>query len=282
MKIFDTHIHFPAGFFSGGGLDTNTCYRSLNALAERCSKLNIERACLIGGPGILNDWVRKALDKFPDFFVGLAYFDLDAEKPESVSRYREQGFKGLKFILPRMPYDDPSYYGVYAQAEAEGMVSLFHTGIIGGPYDFLQLSGQPDERIIEKCKKSEQAMKTYRSSSLFMQPLTLDTISMQYPELKIIGAHLGYGHYDTACAVARWRRNVWFDISGGEVVRRHILEGLYIKKEISVGKLTFGSDSSLEDMEREVRGWLAAFENIGLSNEEAEAILYNNAAYIFK
>jgi len=115
-----------------------------------------------------------------------------------------------------------------------------------------------------------------------MQPLTLDTISMQYPELKIIGAHMGYGLYDTACAVARWRRNVWFDISGGDVVRRHILKGAYIKREINVGKLTFGTDSSLKEMEREVHGWLTAFKDIGLSPEETDAILYENASHIFK
>ena len=73
-----------------------------------------------------------------------------------------------------------------------------------------------------------------------------------FPELKIIGAHLGYGLYDSAAAVARWRRNVYFDISGGTVVRRHLIERNMLRSEVSTLKLAWGSDCDMAHMSREL------------------------------
>ena len=92
-----------------------------------------------------------------------------------------------------------------------------------------------------------------------MQPIFLDGISVAFPELKIIGAHLGYGLYDSAAAVARWRRNVFFDISGGTVVRRHLLERNMLRSEVSTRKLTWGSDCDMAHMSRELSDWMQAF-----------------------
>jgi predicted TIM-barrel fold metal-dependent hydrolase len=102
-----------------------------------------------------------------------------------------------------------------------------------------------------------------------MQPIYLDGISVAFPELKIIGAHLGYGQYDSAAAVARWRRNVYFDISGGTVVRRHLLERRMLRSEVSTRKLVFGSDCDMAHMSRELTSWMQAFEQLDLSAELA-------------
>ena len=114
-----------------------------------------------------------------------------------------------------------------------------------------------------------------------MQPIFLDTIALAFPQLRIIGAHLGYGLYDSAAAVARWRRNVYFDISGGQVVRRHIVERKMIRHEILPEKLVFGTDCDVAHMSREVTAWMAAFQELGLTDEEQDTIFYRNAAAIF-
>ena len=93
-----------------------------------------------------------------------------------------------------------------------------------------------------------------------MQPIFLDGISVAFPELKIIGAHLGYGLYDSAAAVARWRRNVYFDISGGTVVRRHLIERNMLRSEVSTLKLVWGSDCDMAHMSRELSAWMQAFD----------------------
>ena len=94
-----------------------------------------------------------------------------------------------------------------------------------------------------------------------MQPIFLDGISVAFPELQIIGAHLGYGLYDSAAAVARWRRNVYFDISGGTVVRRHLLDRHMLRSEVSTRKLVWGSDCDMAHMSRELSAWMAAFDD---------------------
>jgi len=44
-----------------------------------------------------------------------------------------------------------------------------------------------------------------------------------------------------AAHIARWRRNVFWDVSGGEMVRRHIMERKLVPSEISHFKLIYGS-----------------------------------------
>jgi predicted TIM-barrel fold metal-dependent hydrolase len=114
-----------------------------------------------------------------------------------------------------------------------------------------------------------------------MQPIYLDTIAFYFPELFIIGAHLGWPDYRTSCAVARWRPRLYFDISGGDVVHNHIVEGGYIGKEISPRKLLYGSDSDHRRLKGDVERWKAAFDKMGLTADEQDQIFYRNAAGIF-
>ena len=114
-----------------------------------------------------------------------------------------------------------------------------------------------------------------------MQPIFLDGISVAFPDLQIIGAHLGYGLYDSAAAVARWRRNVYFDISGGTVVRRHLVERRMLRSEVSTLKLVFGSDCDMAHMSRELTNWMQAFAELGLSAQEQDQIFWGTAAHIF-
>jgi predicted TIM-barrel fold metal-dependent hydrolase len=114
-----------------------------------------------------------------------------------------------------------------------------------------------------------------------MQPIYLDGVGVAFPDLRIIGAHLGYGLYDSAAAVARWRRNVYFDISGGVVVRRHLIARGMIRAEVSVHKLAWGSDSDIAHMSRELTSWMQAFAEIGLTAEEQDAIFWGTAARLF-
>jgi predicted TIM-barrel fold metal-dependent hydrolase len=114
-----------------------------------------------------------------------------------------------------------------------------------------------------------------------MQPIYLDSIALAFPELRIIGAHVGYGLYDSAAAIARWRRNVSFDVSGGSVVRRHLVDRRMIGEEVPLAKLTWGSDCDIVHMGRELTSWMEAFDRLGLSADDRDAIFFRNAAAIF-
>lgn len=288
-RVFDVHAHYPwrAG---GSELSVYTPERMLDALVYSCERLNIRRICVLGRRGESNDWVERAFARYPDLIVPFAQVDPDADTPATVADLADRGFRGLKIINPRRDYDHPAYFPLYAEAERRHLVCLFHTGIAGGPVDYLQYPPRTVEEGIETARASE-SLRRYSpeaaegGSSWYgaarMQPILLDGVSVAFPDLSIIGAHLGYGLYDSAAAVARWRRNVSFDISGGTVVRRHLIDRGMIRAEVSTAKLLWGSDCDVAHMSRELTSWMQAFERIGLSAEEQDAIFWGNAARIF-
>jgi len=271
MKVFDMHIHFVPS--------EREYPKFIEELQRYSEEYNVVKMALIGGYRY-NEMVKRAFTEYPDLFLGYAWIDLDEDKPEVIKMYKEQGFSGLKMIIPSKNYDDPSYFPFYEIAEELGMVILFHTGIIGGPYDYLLKEGS---EISEEMKKRNKNLvrKGKVISSARMRSIYLDTIANAFPDLKIIGAHLGWPEYSISCAIARWRKNLYFDISGGEVVERHIIEGHYIGKEISIDKLVFGTDSSIKQMPDRIMTWYYSLRSIGLSEEEIEKIFYFNAARLF-
>ncbi|MBV9356483.1 MAG: amidohydrolase family protein [Chloroflexi bacterium] len=286
-RVFDTHVHYPwrpsdaGGPLSGDGI--------IEALVYNCQRLNIRRVCLLGRRGEVNDRVLRAHERYPSLVVPMANVDPDQDGPDEIGELAERGFRGLKISNTRRNYDHPAYFRMYAEAEQRGLVILFHTGISGGPIDYLQYPPASPEQARAVASRFEE-MRRFKPEagevdSWYgagrMQPIYLDSVSLAFPDLRIIGAHLGYGLYDSAAAVARWRRNVYFDVSGGTVVRRHIVDRRMSRTEVAVSKLTWGSDSDVAHMSRELSSWMAAFVELGLTEQEQDAIFWGNAAQLF-
>jgi predicted TIM-barrel fold metal-dependent hydrolase len=287
-RVFDTHVHFPWRQQRGSRLPIYTADGMTDLLAYNCQRLNIYKVCLLGSPGEGNDNVEKAAARYPNLIVPFAMINVDRTQPPEISEFAERGFKGIKIINPRRNYDDTSYFPLYEQAEKHQLVILFHTGISGGMVDYLQFPPGTNVDVQELSRPMEENRRWKPESeadswygAARMQPIFLDGISVAFPDLKIIGAHLGYGLYDSAAAVARWRRNVYFDISGGTVVRRHLIERNMLRSEVSTLKLTWGSDCDMAHMSRELSNWMQAFADIGLSAEEQDQIFWGTAARIF-
>jgi predicted TIM-barrel fold metal-dependent hydrolase len=280
-RIFDVHVHYPWRNRDAGGFAPEV---QAEVLAYTCRRLNIRKVCLLGRPredGSGWEATLAAQRRFPELVVPLAQVSLDEHGPEVVSELRERGFRGLKITMPDRDYDDEAYFPLYERAEELGLPILFHTGIRGGPIDYLQFPPRDAAHAEAISAEYERTHARSRRSAARMQPIFLDTIALAFPGLRIIGAHLGYGLYDSAAAVARWRRNVSFDISGGKVVRRHIVERRMIKSEVSLEKLVFGSDCDVAHMSREVTAWMEIFDELGLTADEQDKIFYRNAAAIF-
>jgi uncharacterized protein len=287
-RVFDTHVHFPWRQQRGSRLPIYTSDGMVDMLAYNCQRLNIYKVCLLGSPGEGNDNVEKAAGRYPELIVPFAMINVDQTQPSEIDEFADRGFKGLKIINPRRNYDDTTYFPLYERAEQHGLVVLFHTGISGGMVDYLQFPPGTNVDVQELSRPMEQNRRWKPESEVDswygaarMQPIFLDGISVAFPDLKIIGAHLGYGLYDSAAAVARWRRNVYFDISGGTVVRRHLIERRMLRSEVSTLKLTWGSDCDMAHMSRELSNWMQAFAEIGLSAEEQDQIFWGTAARIF-
>lgn len=272
LKVFDVHIHFCPY--------KENYNMAIEQLLQYSEKNNVVKMCLISDMG-KESIVEKAFNQYPEKFIGYAHPNLDLDEPRVIKAYYERGFKGLKVINTERNYDDPKYFKFYELAEQLGMVVLFHTGVIGGAYDYLLNENISCFEEIKGKNKQTNNKKKKKSSSARMRSIFLDTIAINFPDLKMIGAHLGWPEYMMSCAIARWRKNLYFDVSGGEVVRRHTIEEGYINKEISTGKLVFGTDSSIDKMPIRISNWYYSLHSIGLSDEEIEKIFYFNAAKIF-
>jgi uncharacterized protein len=289
MRVIDAHIHY--GFweklFSPGAEEG-----FLETLWETCQDAGVERVALLANPGRGNDALAKALEKRPDFVIAMGRIELDKDPVTLVEDFYQRGFHGIKTTGVSKNYDHPDYFPFYEAAAARGLRILFHTGILGGPVDYLE-GGKEDEwkRPPEAGTEAEEALirhlkrdisrEKFGYSSARMQPIYLDTIAFYFPELFIIGAHMGWPDYRTSCAIARWRPRLYFDISGGDVVHNHIVEGGYIGKEISPRKLLYGSDSDHRRIKGDILRWQAAFDRMGLTADEQDQIFYRNAAKIF-
>jgi len=294
-RVFDVHVHYGwTKEWTGGPFDMPSKLEDfagmqgyLDKLVETCKSLNIKKVCLLGTLSyhkLGNSLVEEAFNSYPDLIIGMARIDLDNDCPYDIDDYCRRGFRGLKIFCPLKNYDDQSYFPFYEKAEENKVPILFHTGVVGGPNDFVLesphwLSEGRKKRRIKDTKPENR--RPWGFSSSRMQPLFLDSIAHAFPNLYIIGAHMGYSLYETACAVARWRPRVYFDISGGIVVRRHILERGLVKKEISTDKMLFASDTSLSQIGNELKDWYTKLKGLGLNEEELDNIFYRNAAEIF-
>jgi predicted TIM-barrel fold metal-dependent hydrolase len=272
-------------------LDRSKSEGFLEALRDTAAEIGTVKIALLGNPGPKgHDALEAAINKYPDLLCGLGWLRLDEDPPSLIDEFHARGFHGIKTLGPSKNYDDEAYYRHYEKAEARGMRILFHTGILGGPVDYLMGSsedawkapptGEEEQKLVTRLGREARG-RHYGFSSARMQPIYLDTIAFHFPELYIIGAHLGWPDYRTACAIARWRPRLFFDISGGDVVRNHIIQGKYIMNEIRPEKLVYGSDSDLRRMKRDVEAWREAFSEMGMTPEEQDLIFYRNAARIF-
>jgi predicted TIM-barrel fold metal-dependent hydrolase len=102
-------------------------------------------------------------------------------------------------------------------AEELRMPILFHLGVIGGGVDYSITHPRRDPQAAAALRRQrEMRLRPPRDvSSIRMRPFHLDTIANSFPELRIIGAHMGgTGNYDEASSVVRWRHHVFLDMSG--------------------------------------------------------------------
>ncbi len=177
----------------------------LDRLVASCRKLSIDKVCLFGAGrqflqyGIANNSeVFAAKEACPDLIVPFAVFELGNDNPCLIDEFAHQGFKGVKFINPTKNYDDREFYPVYGRIEAHRIPALFHLGIV---------SRGPSDRY-------------YDIDNNRHRPIYLDTIARAFPDLTVIGAHLGNPWYPEAAMACRWNPNLYFDLSGSTLKKK--------------------------------------------------------------
>ena len=143
--------------------------------------------------------VRSAAERHPD--VVIPYGHVNVDEPAviaQIERFAKAGFKGIKMHRPKYDWDHFGYFPIYQRLQELGLVALFHTGIVAG-----NATGEPEQ-----------------SSMARMRPSFLHTIARSFPKLRIQGAHLGNPWYEEAAEVARWSKNVYFDVTGSTLIKK--------------------------------------------------------------
>ncbi len=245
-------------------------------LAAECKRLKIDKVCLMGIPDYYgrstNSQIKEAIKKYPDLLIGFAFADLRTIIPDEINRFKEEGFRGLKFINPPANYDTEKFDRIYQRAEELGMVTLFHLGIVARD----ELKGP------------------YRISSDYMKPIYLDTIARIFPSLTIIGAHLGNPWYEEATMSARWNPNLYFDLSGSTLKKKtpEFLGGLlwwtpqtrYRDPEgrYAWEKILFGSDVPYNEIGEVMTDYQKVLDKLKINREIQDKIFGGTMAEILK
>lgn len=186
-KLIDVHFHYDG---EPGILD------KVLARLERADGL----AFLLTTPRGFSQ-AEGFIQQHPDRFIGFGDIKLDdPDVLQQIDRFHAAGFRGLGEIsMTRKAYDDPAYWPIYDRADKYHMLLLFHTGIVNRLHP-----QEPADTSFERSRVTR-----------------LDLIARHWPNLTIIGAHLGNPDYEEAGEVGRWNPNLYFDVSGTTLIKKN-------------------------------------------------------------
>jgi uncharacterized protein len=209
-----------------------------------------------GRPPIPNEEIADAARANPDVLIPFA--SVDPARPDAVERTRrliaEHGVKGFKFHpnLQEFFPNDRSVYPLYEAILEAGLPALFHTGHSGIG------TGLPGGG---------------RLRLKYSNPLCLDDVAADFPELPIVLAHPSFPWQDEAISICLHKENVWIDLSGWSPKYFPPQLVQYANTQLRE-KVLFGSDFPLITPDR----WLADFESAPFRDEVRPLILKENAA----
>ena len=166
----------------------------------------------------------------------------------------DHGVRGFKFHPNMQAFfpNDRAVYPLYEAIAEAGLPALFHsghsgigTGVPGGGGFRLKYSN----------------------------PMCLDDVAADFPELQIVLAHPSFPWQDEAISVCLHKQNVWIDLSGWSPKYFPPQLVQYANTQLKT-KVLFGSDFPLITPDR----WLADFAEAGFKDEVRPLVLRENAA----
>ncbi len=275
-KIIDVHGHLvrnpedldsivESGLIEQAWLQDLSCYGDTNSI-------------WCGKPAATQQEILQASKDYPGFFVPFGYLDF-RKPPEMVQELYDMGFQGLKAIFPPKPYDDMSYFPYYEKAEELKMPILFHTGVV------MSLPYKDAPKGLSQCSNN-------------MTPMALHNIAASFPDLTVIGAHLGGQWSEEAALSMRILPNVYYDISGGNrpAYQKWLIEHLhwagplrkgetggFINKILMGVDVMYGAEQLHGNVFRMINRWECFFEINAMLytwGEDIEKIMRVNAKSI--
>lgn len=226
---------------------------SLEQMIDELSASDVDLALVSGGPATPMSEVRKAVELAPESLLAVVWADPRDGVMKAVRELeayaRDLPVCGLKlepFYLYREP-TDRIFYPLYAKCEELGLT--LHTQVGGTGPLFPSRSGQP---------------------------LYIDEVALDFPELRIVCGHVGSPWVSEMIHVAWKHENVYVDTSAR--LPKHF-EPEFVKFLSSYGqdKVMFGTDWPLLDFRKP----LEQVERLNLTPEVAAKFLHGNAIEAF-
>jgi len=233
-------------------------YRQRKMMAVIMNTTDVSVTGLIPVP---NDHIAEGVRKNPDVFLGFCIVDPWHGKAaiQEIRRCKEElGLHGIGEFNPARQHfypNDPRFYPIWEEAQRLGMPILFHGGMAAAG------AGTPGGMGV-KLKYS--------------QPIFLDDVAADFPELKIISAHPTWPWTEESLAIARHKSNFFIDLSGW-APKYFPKELVHHVNTLLQDKALFGSDWPALSPER----WMEEFEKIDFKPEVRQKILLDNAKKFF-
>jgi uncharacterized protein len=280
MGVIDAHVHIqPWGQVKPAALalmkgrrpdaaDVAACMDDPSRFLKLLDVSGVERAVLVNyvAPEVMgfdvsvNDWIARYCAGHTDRLIPMgSVHPLYTHKTGAeVTRLHDLGIRALKIHPPHQCFaanayrtgEIPKLATVYGKAEQLGMPVMIHTGT----------SVFPGAR------------------NVFADPMAVDDVATDFPNLTIVLAHMGRPLYmDTCLFLVRRFPNVYGDISS---IPPHKVLGYLPRLADFADKILFGTDWPAPGVPS-ISGNVEAFRGLGLPDDVARKVLYDNAAKVF-
>lgn len=233
---------------------------------RRMDRAGIERSLLIavraGDPNVAGSFelpyerVHRVCERYPDRFSGLAGVDPTrgiAQLKDLDYAINELGFVGAH-LYPHwfgLAPDHARYYPIYARCAELGVPIMMQIG----------------HNLVYSRKR--------RLASVG-RPICLDTVAIDFPELTLIGIHIGVPWTDEAISMAWKHDNIY--LAGDAYAPKHWpAQFVHYANTYGSHKVLFGTDWPVIDPERAVTEVAA----LGLRKESHGRLMRDNALRLF-
>lgn len=232
--------------------DLADLYRSQNG---RAVLLAWDAETATGRPALPSVAVAAMVAEHPDVFLGFGSVDPHKGQAAVAGTYEafRLGLSGLKFHPSAQVFspNDRMAYPVFEVAEELGLVCLFHTGATA----------------LGRGMRGGGGIRHRHAD-----PMLLDDLAADFPDLTIVMAHPSAPWQDEAIAVALHKPNVYVELSGWSPK--------YLPPELVAAvrgplkhKTLFGTDFPFLTAEK----WLRDWETLEMADDVTEAVLAGTA-----
>jgi predicted TIM-barrel fold metal-dependent hydrolase len=211
-------------------------------------------------PGaVTNDEMLEAAARHNDVFIPFVMVDPWRENAgaDEAERLIKAGARGFKFHPPTQGFyaNDQRMYPLYEVIAAAKLPALFHTG----------------QTAVGQGAGAGGGIRLK-----YGNPMDLDDVAVDFPDMPIIMAHPSFPWQEEALAIATHKAQCYIDLSGWSP-KYFPPQLVHYANTLLKNKVLFGSDHPMITTDR----WLADFATAGFREEVQPLILKENAARLF-